>query len=201
MTYWTARNNFLPFQFNRVLAKSYQILRKVLKLSVFPVQRGAVQRVYLDLGPSHRAQTMVLNFRRRNWWDFAGNNLSVISDNCSLSLTLAGHHVGGQGKWGNCGPGCPIPPGIQSSELCGDNGSCSNSTRHLNIPLIFPVTTSIYMIIWFPQMIGFHLPLCLLPKKVGAERKSSQRNGLISSSDFWQLGKTWLMTCSLTSAK
>ena len=21
-----------------------------------------------------------------------------------------GHHVGGQGKWGNCGPGCPIPP-------------------------------------------------------------------------------------------
>ena len=62
-----------------------------------------------------------------------------------LSLTLAGHHVGGQGKWGNCGPGCPIPPGIQSSQLCGDNGSCSNSTRHLNIPLIFPVTISIYI--------------------------------------------------------
>ena len=20
-----------------------------------------------------------------------------------------GHHKGGQGKWGNCGPGCPIP--------------------------------------------------------------------------------------------
>ena len=70
-----------------------------------------------------------------------------ISDNCSFSLTLAGHHVGGQGKWGNCGPGCPIPPGIQSSELCGDNGSCSSSTKHLNIPLIFPVTISIYIII------------------------------------------------------
>ena len=121
--------------------------------------------------------------------------------NCSLSLTLAGHHVGGQGKWGNCGPGCPIPPGIQSSELCGDNGSCSNSTRHLNIPLIFPVTISIYMIIWFSQMIGCLLPHCLLPKKVGDERKTSQPNSLISSSDFWQLGKTWLMTCSLTSAK
>ena len=21
-----------------------------------------------------------------------------------------GHHKGGRGKWGNCGPGCPIPP-------------------------------------------------------------------------------------------
>ena len=53
---------------------------------------------------------------------------------------IAGHHVGGQGKWGNCGPGCPIPPGIRSSELCDDNGSYTNSTRHLNIPLIFPAT-------------------------------------------------------------
>ena len=25
-------------------------------------------------------------------------------------FSIAGHHVGGQGKWGNCGPGCPIPP-------------------------------------------------------------------------------------------
>ena len=21
-----------------------------------------------------------------------------------------GHHIGGMGKWGNCAPGCPIPP-------------------------------------------------------------------------------------------
>ena len=27
-----------------------------------------------------------------------------------IDHALAGHHVGGQGKWGNCGPGCPIPP-------------------------------------------------------------------------------------------
>ena len=27
-----------------------------------------------------------------------------------IEHAFAGHHVGGQGKWGNCGPGCPIPP-------------------------------------------------------------------------------------------
>ena len=29
---------------------------------------------------------------------------------CSTFVDESGHHVGGQGKWGNCGPGCPIPP-------------------------------------------------------------------------------------------
>ena len=29
---------------------------------------------------------------------------------CSTLVDDTGHHVGGQGKWGNCGPGCPIPP-------------------------------------------------------------------------------------------
>ncbi len=29
---------------------------------------------------------------------------------CSTLVDATGHHVGGQGKWGNCGPGCPIPP-------------------------------------------------------------------------------------------
>jgi hypothetical protein len=29
---------------------------------------------------------------------------------CSTLVDSTGHHVGGQGKWGNCGPGCPIPP-------------------------------------------------------------------------------------------
>ena len=29
---------------------------------------------------------------------------------CSTLVDETGHHVGGQGKWGNCGPGCPIPP-------------------------------------------------------------------------------------------
>ena len=29
---------------------------------------------------------------------------------CSTLVDENGKHVGGQGKWGNCGPGCPIPP-------------------------------------------------------------------------------------------
>ena len=29
---------------------------------------------------------------------------------CSTLVDANGKHVGGQGKWGNCGPGCPIPP-------------------------------------------------------------------------------------------
>ena len=28
---------------------------------------------------------------------------------CSTLVDETGHHVGGQGKWGNCGPSCPIP--------------------------------------------------------------------------------------------
>ena len=29
---------------------------------------------------------------------------------CSTLVDDNGNHVGEQGKWGNCGPGCPIPP-------------------------------------------------------------------------------------------
>ena len=29
---------------------------------------------------------------------------------CSTLVDASGTHVGGQGKWGNCGPGCPVPP-------------------------------------------------------------------------------------------
>jgi hypothetical protein len=29
---------------------------------------------------------------------------------CSTQVDETGHHVGGQGNWGKCGPGCPIPP-------------------------------------------------------------------------------------------
>ena len=29
---------------------------------------------------------------------------------CSTLVDNTGKHVGGQGKWGTCGPGCPIPP-------------------------------------------------------------------------------------------
>ena len=29
---------------------------------------------------------------------------------CSTEVDESGHHIGGQGKWGNCGSGCPIPP-------------------------------------------------------------------------------------------
>ena len=34
---------------------------------------------------------------------------------CSTFVDDNGHHVGGQGKWGNCGPGCPIPPDDRAS--------------------------------------------------------------------------------------
>ena len=27
-----------------------------------------------------------------------------------LQNVISGHHLGGQGNWGNCGPRCPIPP-------------------------------------------------------------------------------------------
>ena len=29
---------------------------------------------------------------------------------CSTLVDNTGHHVGGQGKWGHCGPGCPVEP-------------------------------------------------------------------------------------------
>ena len=29
---------------------------------------------------------------------------------CSTAVDSEGVHVSGQGKWGECGPGCPIPP-------------------------------------------------------------------------------------------
>ena len=29
---------------------------------------------------------------------------------CSTRVNETGHHVRGHGNWGNCGPGCPIPP-------------------------------------------------------------------------------------------
>ena len=43
---------------------------------------------------------------------FKGSMLSMMAQIPVFPIehALAGHHVGGQGKWGNCGPGCPIPP-------------------------------------------------------------------------------------------
>ena len=41
-------------------------------------------------------------------WDMA--HLTEHKAWCSTLVDDSGHHVGGQGKWGNCGPGCPIPP-------------------------------------------------------------------------------------------
>ena len=41
-------------------------------------------------------------------WDMA--HLTEHKAWCSTLVDDTGHHVGGQGKWGNCGPGCPIPP-------------------------------------------------------------------------------------------
>ena len=40
---------------------------------------------------------------------------------CSTAVDASGNHLGGQGKWGNCGPGCPMPHGeswlIQGMEM------------------------------------------------------------------------------------
>ena len=35
---------------------------------------------------------------------------------CSTQVDDDGSHVGGQGKWGNCGPGCPIPEDPRSPD-------------------------------------------------------------------------------------
>ena len=40
-------------------------------------------------------------------WDQA--HLTAHKAWCSTLVDETGHHVGGQGKWGNCGPSCPIP--------------------------------------------------------------------------------------------
>ena len=36
---------------------------------------------------------------------------------CSTEVDDNGHHKGGRGKWGNCGPGCPIPPDDRESTV------------------------------------------------------------------------------------
>jgi len=41
-------------------------------------------------------------------WDMA--HLTEHKPWCSTLVDEVGHHVGGQSKWGNCGPDCPIPP-------------------------------------------------------------------------------------------
>merc|ERR1719367_1504495 len=40
-------------------------------------------------------------------WDMA--HLTEHKAWCSTLVDDSGHHVGGQGKWGNCGSDCPIP--------------------------------------------------------------------------------------------
>ncbi len=46
-------------------------------------------------------------------WDLA--HLTEHKAWCSTFVDDSGHHVGGQNKWGNCGPGCPIPPDNRNS--------------------------------------------------------------------------------------
>jgi len=41
-------------------------------------------------------------------WDQA--HLTEHKPWCSTLVDSTGHHVGGQGKWGNCGANCPVPP-------------------------------------------------------------------------------------------
>ncbi len=64
---------------------------------------------------------------------------------CSTLVDETGHHVGGQGKWGNCGPGCPIPPDDRPPQEKGkgDNNTAS-SLIHLDmIPQKFALTQTI----------------------------------------------------------
>ena len=36
---------------------------------------------------------------------------------CSTEVDETGEHKGGRGKWGNCGPGCPIPSDDRESAV------------------------------------------------------------------------------------
>ncbi len=47
---------------------------------------------------------------------------------CSTQVDDKGHHVGGQGKWGNCAPGCPIPPDPEPCLRPGADGCASISS-------------------------------------------------------------------------
>ena len=38
---------------------------------------------------------------------------------CSTEVDDDGTHIGGKGKWGNCAPGCPIPPDDRPSPESG----------------------------------------------------------------------------------
>ena len=51
---------------------------------------------------------------------------------CSTLVDETGHHVGGQGKWGNCGPGCPIPTDDRNK---GSGILAPGKTWTLNYPL------------------------------------------------------------------
>jgi hypothetical protein len=60
-------------------------------------------------------------------WDMA--HLTEHKPWCSTLVDEVGHHVGGQSKWGNCGPDCPIPPDTRNqttiaSWYCGGLISC-----------------------------------------------------------------------------
>ena len=49
-----------------------------------------------------------------------------------------GHHIGGMGKWGNCAPGCPIPPDdreVSVKEEKGKKTSCFR-TKDINVDFI-----------------------------------------------------------------
>ena len=48
-------------------------------------------------------------------WDMA--HLTEHKPWCSTLVDEVGHHVGGQSKWGNCGPDCPIPPDTRNETI------------------------------------------------------------------------------------
>ena len=48
---------------------------------------------------------------------------------CSTLVNDAGSHVGGEGNWGTCGPGCPIPPDPRNSSTTTQNSNVEASTE------------------------------------------------------------------------
>ena len=51
---------------------------------------------------------------------------------CSTLVDSAGEHIGGQGNWGNCGPGCPMPSckeGTYGYPCENTHGDCDNDSE------------------------------------------------------------------------
>jgi len=66
-----------------------------------------------DSGPSaHEPCIFPFKFRGVTYTGctWVASDLTDSKPWCSTMVNETGHHIGGKGKWGNCAPGCPIPP-------------------------------------------------------------------------------------------